>query len=91
VAVMSQVFRQALDISVAIVTRGGRQPSRSGCAGRTPLCRTDSANCRSDSAIRASRSRHPAHADNDPGRSSSMMADFLRNLPQIAKTIPAAW
>jgi hypothetical protein len=37
VAVMSQVFRQALDASVPFVTRGGSPPSRSYCAGRTPL------------------------------------------------------
>jgi hypothetical protein len=34
----------------------------------------------------------PRTAVNDPDRSSSMMAEFFqRNLPQIAKTIPAAW
>jgi hypothetical protein len=36
VAVMSQVFRQALDAIVTLVTRGGSPPSRSGCVGRTP-------------------------------------------------------
>jgi hypothetical protein len=85
VAVMSRVFRQVLDVSVSLRIASHLRQLPSSSVVR----RAESANRRYDSAMRASRLRHPAHAVNDPGRSSSMMADFFqRNLSQIAKTIP---
>jgi hypothetical protein len=91
VAVMSQVFRQALDVSVPLRFASHLRQLPFQLRGPSlRVRRSESANRRSNSAIQASRSRHPAHAVNDPGR-SSMMADFLQNPPQITKTIPAAW
>jgi hypothetical protein len=85
VAVMSRVFRQVLDVSVSLRIASHLRQLPFQLRGPPSRVRQPPLRFRNASVPFAT----PRTAVSDPGRSSSMMADFFqRNLSQIAKTIP---